>query len=519
MNEYEELYLVKQNIEKSISENRLFELTIEEATLIVLEKVGVLYTLSHSASYDNMQEYLKKLAKTNATELNEISFIQESLKWIFRWCTKYCRSESIINKKDLVADDIYKLMGVAYSYEKFSDMWEMHGQKKTKFNKKGNKITFDYYNEEIYKTHLFYDTFFREIDNAKKMEVLENLEVNRENIVQIINNAHQMDFNCTFNIEFKEFNLEDYKRFSTELTQIFSHNLLDNYIGNSYIIDPGFEGVLCLKKEKWIDKLSAKTKLGREKIERIIDFFTYDFSDIKSDISLSYFVPLSDNYLAVSDAIFNLSRPEANAMRLLAKKRSSNYDFAQNNFEDEERASITNNIPAKYLTSYGVDKSKKNIPGMDLLVYDPEINHLQIIELKYKIPVDSTRDINNLDQMLEKAYKQVEEARRYTNDNLTLILKEYFGETYRHTLPNEIDYFVLTNYSIGTGINVNIPTPILLVDHYIELMKHKNGMELVRTILNKNDKMLPIEQKKRYSRFSLLGNKILIPEYSFKLLT
>lgn len=519
MNEHEVLYLIKQNLEKSISENRLFELTIEEAALVVLEKVGVFYRISHSSSHNNIQKYIKELTKTNATEINEISFIQESLKWIFRWCTKYCKNESLINKKELVADDIYELMGIAYSYDQFFDMWELHRNKKIKFSKKGNKITFDYYSEEIYEIHLFYDTFFRENDNAKKMEMLATTDINRENMVGILNNAHQLDFNCSFNMEFKEFNLEDYKIFSSVLTQMFSETLLGNYVGNSYVINPEFEGLLYFKKENWLDKLVIQTKLDREKVERIIDFFTYDLSDVKSDISLSYFVPLSDDYLVVSEAVFTLSRPEVNAMRLLAKKRSSNYDLAQNNFEGEERTKIEKNINAKYLTGYGVDKSKKNIPGMDLLVYDQEINHLQIIELKYKIPVDSTRDINNLDEMLEKAYRQVEEARRYVDGNLELILKEYFGEAYKQTVPDEIDYFVLTNYSIGTGISVKVPTPILLVDHYIELMQCRNGMELVKKILNDTDKMLPIEKKKRYSRFSLLGNKILIPEYSFRFLT
>lgn len=48
---------------------------------------------------------------------------------------------------------------------------------------------------------------------------------------------------------------------------------------------------------------------------------------------------------------------------------------------------------------------------MDLLVYDKKNNHLQVIELKYKIPVDSERDITNLDKMLEVAYAQLEWAK------------------------------------------------------------------------------------------------------------
>lgn len=119
--------------------------------------------------------------------------------------------------------------------------------------------------------------------------------------------------------------------------------------------------------------------------------------------------------------------------------------------------------------------------------------------------------------MLEKGYKQIDEAKRYTDNNLPLILKEYFGETYEKITPNKIDFFILTNFSIGSGANADLPTPILLIDHYIEVMKNNDGMDQISTILNTKDKMLPIKQNKRYSRFSLLGNKILIPEYSFTL--
>ncbi|MBT2604551.1 hypothetical protein J7E55_16260 [Bacillus sp. ISL-53] len=518
MNEYEELYNIKKNLEVTIKKNKIFELTTHEAVNVIFEKLGVFYTLLNTAEHGRVQEFIKKLVKTNASEINDISFIQESLKWIFRWCSSYCRSESKVNKEDILAEDIYNLMGVAYSYEKFVDMWEMHSQKKVKYNKMGNKITFDYNQEETYITHLLYDSYFREINHAKNMEKLAIYEnVNSENLIQVMNLAHQMDFNCSFNIEFDQFNLEEYKIFSTALTEILSRKRLENSIKGNYIINPGNEGVLLYKKEKWVYELSTLINLSNEKIRKIIDFFTYDFSNQKSDISLSYFVSLSNEYLLISEAVFNLSRPEVNAMRLLAKKRSSNYDSAQNNFEGEEIASIKKSIGNKYLTSYGIDKSQKNIPGIDLLVYDPIENHLHIIELKYKIPVDSTLDINNLDKMLNKAYKQVEEAKRLTKDRLGTLLLEYFGETYNLTEPKKVDYFVLTNYSIGTGINNTVPTPILLIDHYIELMRQRNGMDLVRTVLNSSDKKLPLEKRKRYSRFSLLGFKVLIPEYSFRL--
>ncbi len=517
MNEYEAVYQIKQDIENKISENKLFRLSFEEATLIVLEKVGVLFRMFLSAPAERKQDYFKKIIKTNKIEIDEISFYQESVKWIFRWCTQYCARDSQIDKKEIIADDIYDLMGIAYSYEEFYTMWDLHTAKIIKYSKKGNKITFDYKNEDVYKTHVLYDTFFRQINNSNQIKELNLLDINKKSIEGKMAHAHQMDFNCSFNIEFEGFNLEEYKIFSTELTRILTQNMLSNIKGGIYTISPGNEGVLCLKKEEWIDKLSLNTKFNNEKVANVINFFTYNFSNKSSDISLSYFVPHSNDYLVVSESIFNLSRPEANAMRLLAKSQSTSYDRAQNNFEDEQKSQIKKNINQKYLIPDIVDKTKKIRPGMDLLVYDKKKNHLQIIELKYKIPVESTWDIKQLDIMLDKAYKQVIEAKIYTNNNLSSILNEYFGETYEGIIPDKIDFFILTNYSIGTGTNAILPTPILLIDHYIKLMSNNDGMEQVRNIINKNDKMLQIKPNKRYSRFSLLGNKILIPQYSFKL--
>lgn len=63
MNEYEVLYLIKQDIEEKVSENKLFRLSVEEATLTVLEKVGVLFRVYDSAPIEKKQDYLKKIVK------------------------------------------------------------------------------------------------------------------------------------------------------------------------------------------------------------------------------------------------------------------------------------------------------------------------------------------------------------------------------------------------------------------------------------------------------------------------
>ena len=148
---------------------------------------------------------------------------------------------------------------------------------------------------------------------------------------------------------------------------------------------------------------------------------------------------------------------------------------------------------------------------MDMLVYDKENNHLQVIELKYKIPVDSERDITNLDKMLETAYVQLEWAKQYVSEHKE-ILEEYFGSDYIGIVPKEVDHFVITNYEIGTGVNCQLPSPILLENHYMQLMQQEEGMKLVQKVLRDKKKGMGGEIRKRYSRFSLIDFKIKIPE-------
>ena len=107
---------------------------------------------------------------------------------------------------------------------------------------------------------------------------------------------------------------------------------------------------------------------------------------------------------------------------------------------------------------------------MDAIVYDKEKKHLQVIELKYKLPIESTSDLINLDAMLNKAYNQIKIAEEMVEGNKTFILEEYFGESFKGIIPDFVDYFVITNGTSDSQVRA-------LVDNVEEKM-HKAGYEL-----------------------------------------
>lgn len=188
--------------------------------------------------------------------------------------------------------------------------------------------------------------------------------------------------------------------------------------------------------------------------------------------------------------------------------------------ESNTGSSLYEENPAleNFVAAFGYVKLVSDFVGVSVCgdydmekLYDKNSNHLQVLELKYKIPVDSERDIVNLDEMLEKAYAQLEWAKQYVAEHEG-ILEEYFGTEYIGVIPNVVDYFVVTNYAIGTGTNCKLPSPILLEEHYLQLMQQAAGMQYVHKALLDKKKCIVGEIKKRYARYALVGFKIKIPE-------
>ena len=279
---------------------------------------------------------------------------------------------------------------------------------------------------------------------------------------------------------------------------------------------PGIAGVSVWKKKDLVKMLVQESGIDEEKVEEMITFFRYNTEDKNADLSLNYFLELDGGRILFSEAIFHMQRPATNALRILAKCKSELYDKEQNMFEKEQKNRIKKMVEKRFLVANNFTKAQSIRSGMDMLVYDKKNNHLQVIELKYKIPVESEMDITNLDKMLGKAYTQLTLAKKYVGEHEE-ILEEYFGSEYIGITPKEVDYFVITNYEIGTGVNCQLPSPILLENHYMQLMQQEDGMKLVQKVLRDKKKGMGGEIRKRYSRFSLIDFKIKIPETLMRL--
>lgn len=505
MNEFEKLYKIRQVLDENIAKNALFKLSVKEAIECVMIKVGMLFPFFQRGDYEKKQEYMKRLIRTNATYIDEILFFQESLKWICRWCMKYCDNNGKQNDVKIKADDVYKLMGVAYAYNEFVKYSFFHSKKVALYREFGNCLQFDYLNEESQQVHQLYDTLIRKMSEKKDLEDI-MMKNKNNNDIKIMEIVHRRDFDFTYNFNFGKFTLKDYEEISTAL-----NNYIMRKKKNSHILNPGVAGITKCKRVELVEMLIKESGICKEKVEEVVNFFTYKTDDKNGDLSLNYFFEMDNDEIMLSEGIFSMQRAAVNALRVLAKSHKEQYDKEQNMFEIEQKNRIKKIIKKRYMVANNLSKEQEIRPGMDMLVYDKLNNHLQVIELKYKIPVESEMDTINLDKMLEKAYLQVGWARKYVEEHEE-ILTEYFGTEYKGIIPDAIDYFVITNYSIGTGVKCQLPTPILLEEHYLQLMQCDDGMRRVSKVISDKNKCIIKTIKKRYARYGLIDFKIKIPE-------
>ena len=508
MDEFNQLYAIKEEIDESIKTHKLFLLSTSDALNVVFTKLGVFYRMVLYAPQENINTYLRKKTNSTANSIPFLDFIQESLKWICRWISRYCKEQSNY-KIELYAEAIYDLMGMAYSYELFYRMWFLHSKHIVKYNLANNRIRFSYCNDETYKVHFAYNDYIKSYEENKEYRKILDSHLHDNNRKAFDEAIHKFDFRLGANFSFGTFNLADYEIFST---------ILNNYImtklqGN--IILPGYEGISKFSKRYWIQLIQSSCDLDENKIEQILDFFTYNFKDKNADVSLTYFLPLKEDVLLLSESIFLIQRPAINALRMLAKKQSRLYENEQNRFEDTQRKNIINCINNTFLVAQQSTRAQQIRPGMDVLVYDREKRHLQVIELKYKLPVESVGDSINLDNMLNKAYKQILQAKKIVEEHKSVILEEYFGEQFKGITPFIIDYFVITNYSVGMGNNCHIPSPILLESDYLEMMRSRDGMRMVHSALHDKGKGLIRFASSHYVEFPLHKYKIVISEYFY----
>lgn len=341
------------------------------------------------------------------------------------------------------------------------------------------------YKDDLFKINDIYNGYWHAREQNNALEYAESLEDITEQM-----------FDLTVDINIGQFSMEDYKIFCKGIDSLISTEYIKPVMNVNEI------GYIELEKDKWVDRLSQLIpELSSEKIGYIIEFLIYNFEDIDCDPILSYFIPI-DGKLLLSMNMFSTQRLDKNLLRLLLQKNEAHFQNEQKKLEKHQ----INELRLQKLSIYEFDTDKNGSPGEDLIVYDKKANIVHVIELKYKLPVDSINDLKSLKKMLAKARKQNEQAQlAVTIDN---VFEKYFDGKYKNKKPKEVLYFSLTNYAIYYDSGQSI----MLAQHYAELLKKDNCSERLKKIFNDPFRGINMKPNVKFKKINLFGNVVKIPK-------
>lgn len=487
------LYDVRRKLEKEFYSHRLFSMDRELAADLIFKKIGTWYRLIDMGQ----EERIKKQLNLNFPLFDIIDFFQNGLNEIFKGLISVKKNNENI-EQEIMIQDVLELMSIGYKISLFKRYEFFHAKNTVKISYKDNKrINFNYINNEVVKYNITYDVFFRTLETSESIREAE--KVNSNNFVDTMNFIHKQMFQIDANIDFGKFDLNKYIEFTTALNILVAKELYRfDIVVNNY-------GYIKCSIDEWVNKIAVHTELDSQTIKDIILFLIFDFTDTRSDPSLSYFVPVQGE-LTLLCSFFIIQRLDTNIVKLLKFKDKTKFDKEQKKFETHQINQLKSKIDSRFMVIEG----KKALPGVDFLVYNSVQNYLHIIELKFKLPIDSPQEIIKLDQQnLKKALIQNEKASKDINENK--VLREYFGDRFTKRSPKKIDYFTITNYSVGLGTNIDLPSPILLIDHYLRCMESPIATSMIKDALNRSDKGLPRNFIMRYSKISIYDYQFVIP--------
>lgn len=467
----QKIYLIKNKIDNYIRNLDIFKVSIENALEEILVRHSELIFF-WTFNQKNIFNISNKYAKFDISDSNMESLIQESIKWAIKWAFDYCPVNSQFTKK-FVMQDMLDLFELAYVYDVFFEQWWSFTKKRLDISIDQNSIRF--INKNVNEKYFASYNYWRQ--SIRNEKIIEEISVTSSNhdVVSLMSKVQKREFEVTKNWDFGTFKYKDLINFSIALDQYLNEanimpskvNIIMNMRSNA------MKYIIVKSKEEWVSLFSMRTDLISSKIEAIIDIFTYNPHN-KCEISHQFFIPLK-NKLAISSRFVGISvRPERNFLSMLPKIDKMFFDKISNDFEEIQKQKIIKLIAEKnnnLLFSEGTSRKQALRPGMDLLVLDKSTLKLLVVELKYNIPPSTAAEVTRVDKKLHEGVSAIKIAKNYIKDNLKTVMREYFGNHYEGALPTDYEGIVITNEEIGTGHYVEFNSPIITIDHFIEVLK------------------------------------------------
>ncbi|MFC9709178.1 hypothetical protein ACFTRD_13610 [Paenibacillus sp. NPDC056933] len=500
-----EFFKIKEFIDEYAMNFSVFKLSRKEA----LKEVLIIHS---EFVFMHNQGRVRALPDIKMDFRNNEVLIQESLKWAIKLIYKFCEEKP--KKNNLIKPtrkEIIEFIIYCYKLDLFYNLFNSAGKGQYHIKLLDNRISFHSSSEN--NGFLAYNSWRQAYRERKQINDINS--VDRKAIQEV----HMSDFHMPEEWDLGAYTLAEFKEVSKQIDKLCTAWFINHLRENKYVVVGKYraDGLVKINhKNWWVNQLVDLTGFSTKVIESIVDDLTYVDTN-NSDPCYQFFIQLKNNELALpAGFVASFVRPERNLIAYLPKKDQKLFSRLSNDCEDQQIQYIK-----KKLKNSGIiviskkTKAQDKREGMDLMLLDPKSLDLLIIELKWRIPPASAREMYGTDEAINKGIKQIKKAEEWVEKNLNSILKEYLGEDYSKTVPKRISYCVVINENIGAGSGCELLDPIITVDHLLELLEHGLGHTIncldtrEHRIPQKYIKMKPLSFNISNFKFEFSGTELL----------
>ena len=173
-----------------------------------------------------------------------------------------------------------------------------------------------------------------------------------------------------------------------------------------------------IKKQNLINWLYLDSNVNKHKISEIITDLTFNNRVSTNEIMFQPLLPLGGDILLIAPNIFIFSNPERNLMKLWAIAYSGVYGAkiaAKGKEEEIILASKLKKVNKNFLVlnSKKIKKNGRIITDIDLAVYDKSNPEVLLIQLKWFLKPDSSREVRSSDDKLNNGIDQLHKISDY----------------------------------------------------------------------------------------------------------
>ena len=254
---------------------------------------------------------------------------------------------------------------------------------------------------------------------------------------------------------------------------------------------------LPIPNDTLVNGISKLTGLNKEKVQRFIDYQTYDYSYQKNKLTLIQGLIKINGKFYFYPITINLGLLPLKMYRLITYYGKEKYRIQIAKISKEKERQMTDEIKEKLQkydllieTNYKKQSQMKTLAEYDMLVFDKKSKNLYIMEFKWFFVGDGEKEHKILDNKLADAVEHRFEKDKYIMENPQKVCDELFN---KEKVQNVYELLISQNFG------GNIKHEMTVIDFETlqwSIEEHESFSDLINFFLtDEYRKSIPVESR------------------------